>query len=72
MIHYQREEFKHLAAGQFCYGKPSIDIKELKTYVEGALMAFDALTKQTMKNKIENKEEGAANVSQDSTSRITN
>lgn len=40
-----RDTFKYVAAGQFSFGKPSVDVSELNTHVSGALFAYDFLNK---------------------------
>lgn len=60
-----REEFKRFAAGQFVIGKPSVDVKELETYTNGAVFAYDELNKKLTTTKI--LQQG---VSQDESARV--
>lgn len=48
-----REEFKRFAAGQFVLGKASVDTKELETFVNGAVFAWDELNKRNVSNKLQ-------------------
>jgi hypothetical protein len=40
-----REDFKRLAAGNYALREQTIDAKEMNTYVEGAIFAYDLLNK---------------------------
>lgn len=44
-----REDFRLIAAGQFAYcisaEMPSVDVGQMRTYVDGAMFAFDMLRK---------------------------
>ena len=46
-----REEFKRLAAGNFALSKPTIDAKEMETYVDGAIFAYDSMNKKRTDDK---------------------
>ena len=45
-----REDFKLMAVGKYCLGKPSVKAEEFLLFLDGAMFAFDYIEKQNRKD----------------------